>query len=152
MKEIKNFRQKLIAAASEAVGTWYKWGGQSLIEGFDCSGFIIHCLRRAGVDIIDMTAAELAEHFHHNKMIVGLVEPGDLLFYGESAVKITHVMMVYRIWKRNGSELPLMTIVGARGGDEKTKTIEDAYRNNALVDVVKGNYWQSNFQFARGVE
>jgi hypothetical protein len=128
------------------------WGGHTYGNGFDCSGFVLFCLADGGLALPDMTAQGLANHFHRNHKMIGAADPGDLLFYGDDADHIDHVMMVLDVWERNGSDWPLMVLVGARGGDDRVKTLDKAYAYGAMVDVVKGEYWRNRYQFILGID
>jgi cell wall-associated NlpC family hydrolase len=71
------------------IGTPYKWGGESLTSGIDCSAFVQKLFGKIGVDL-PRTAAEQAlvgtpvERFEH-------LQPGDrLYFWEERRKKIGH--------------------------------------------------------------
>jgi len=81
--------REVIELSKQFLGLPYSWGGTSTF-GFDCSGFTQMLCRRRGVVIprdADIQAAwQGAEAVDRNRL-----EPGDLLFFGES--KITHTGM-----------------------------------------------------------
>lgn len=145
-------RETFVDLLRSAVGSPYMWGGQSPETGFDCSGLVVWGLREAGWVIGDRDSAGLAREFHHNKKLIGLAEPGDLLFYGKTADAITHVMVVLLVWTRHTGDRPDMVLIGARGGDASISNRHHAYRRNAMVDVVRGTYWLSGYQFIRGID
>ncbi len=82
---------RLIATAERFLGVPYLWGGAS-VHGFDCSGFTqivfaqngIPLLRDASQQTREGVAVEIDDDFKN-------LQAGDLLFFGESAEKITHV-------------------------------------------------------------
>ena len=88
------WRVKLRDLLLSKVGeVWYVWGGQSLKnESLDCSGLVIEALKAVDVlpkDFMDMKASGLAKHF---STTVRNPKAGDLVFFGSSWQKVTHVM------------------------------------------------------------
>lgn len=138
-----NNRQRFVEKVRETIGSPYVWGGQSILSGFDCSGVVIWSFNQIGKPLQDMTAKGLFDHYHRCKKMINLAEPGDLMFYSSDNVTVDHVMIVNRVWVR--SDWPVMTLIGARGGDDKCNTPMISYLEGAMVDVVKGEYWKSNF-------
>ena len=106
------------------LGTFYKWGGDDP-SGFDCSGLVIEILKSVGIlpRKGDWTATKLYWYFS-NKMTT---EPsmGCLVFWHDGRNNIIHVEFMMN------SELSL----GASGGGSKTKTIEDAIKQNAFIKI-----------------
>jgi len=77
--------------AREFLGVTYTWGGVSSI-GFDCSGFTQMLERQRGIVMprdADLQAAWSGVAAVERKDL----KPGDLLFFGGSAAKITHTGM-----------------------------------------------------------
>lgn len=85
--EYANIRQELIDYAQQFVGNPYVWGGTSLTNGADCSGFVMSVYQHFGYDLprTSREQAAGAEAISEEEM-----QPGDLLFYGGSS-SINHV-------------------------------------------------------------
>ena len=66
----------------------YTWGGSSAL-GYDCSGFTQMLCRRGGVNI-PRDAQPQADWEGMTKVARSELQPGDLLYFGDSADKITH--------------------------------------------------------------
>lgn len=121
-----------IQAARSIIGSPYRWVANGP-DMFDCSGAQLYCLRAAGFDLPDMTAHDLAVHFKDKTIGLPDVKPGCLFFFGRP---VHHVMGCLTRWPDGH-----FILFGARGGDETTKDLEIAYLQDAMVDIVNGNYW-----------
>jgi len=101
----------------------YLWGGDDPLAGFDCSGFVIECLKSAGVlpRAGDWTAEQLFSMFKANPLSK---EPyaGCLVFWENP---IAHVELC----------LDETFSIGASGGGSETKTEADAIKENAYVKI-----------------
>ena len=64
--------------ALEAVGIPYRWGGESLASGFDCSGLVRWAYGRVGIDLPHSSYALYGEG---RRVSYSRLEPGDLLFF-----------------------------------------------------------------------
>lgn len=82
-------RSQIVAYAKQFVGNRYIWGGNSLTNGTDCSGFVHLIYRNFGYSI-----ARQSTSLSHNgtRINPSNVRPGDLLFYGNGN-SINHVAM-----------------------------------------------------------
>ena len=77
--------------ARRFLGITYTWGGVSSF-GFDCSGFTQMLVRQRGIEMprdADLQAAWIGVTSVDRKDL----QPGDLLFFGSSASRITHTGM-----------------------------------------------------------
>jgi gamma-D-glutamyl-L-lysine dipeptidyl-peptidase len=80
-----------IALARRFLGVTYLWGGVSSF-GIDCSGFTQLLLRARGI-VMPRDAHDQAAWTRAQAVETASLEPGDLLFFGESMEKITHTGM-----------------------------------------------------------
>jgi hypothetical protein len=136
-----SMRSDFLFQCRARLGYWYRIGGQSFEEGFDCSGFVIASMRAAGMPIMDQTALQLSATFADGEVPVAGSRAGCLYFYSSKGKKapIDHVMVELVRWP-NGH----CTLAGSRGGDFSTTTIERATKLRAMVDVCDGEYWRAN--------
>jgi len=74
--------------AERFVGIPYRWGGNNVVEGMDCSGFVRAVYHLCGLTI-PRTAAE--QYKAGRSLKRGDLEDGDLVFFGSSRGKISHV-------------------------------------------------------------
>jgi hypothetical protein len=110
------------------LGLPYVWGGDDAVAGFDCSGLMVHVLQATGVlpPVGDWSAEMLRKRF----LPTGAPIPGCLAFRMNAEGKAVHVEMVAHVLA-DGTVLT----IGASGGTSKTKTREDAIRDNAFVKM-----------------
>lgn len=83
-------RNEMVAYAKQFIGNKYVYGGTSLTNGADCSGFTMRVYEHFDITI-PRTAQEqynVSEKISRKELL-----PGDLLFYGSSTGNITHVTM-----------------------------------------------------------
>lgn len=67
----------IVKHAYSGVGTPYVWGGTSPTSGWDCSGFVQHVYKKAGISIPRNTSAILASNKFKR---TSSPKPGDLVF------------------------------------------------------------------------
>lgn len=82
---------QVLELAHRFLGVTYTWGGVSSF-GFDCSGFTQMLVRQRGIEMprdADLQAAWSGVAPVNRKDL----QPGDLVFFGSSAAKITHTGM-----------------------------------------------------------
>lgn len=118
----------LVTSAMSLIGVPYRWGGQSVEDGFDCSGLIRHVFESAAGLILPRTAAEQARHQGMAKIDKSKLEPGDLVFFNTRRAKYSHV--------------------GIYVGEGK---FVHAPRRGATVrvDALDAKYWRTRFDGAR---
>ncbi len=82
------FRNSIVNFACKYVGNRYVWGGTSLTNGTDCSGFTLRVMERFGISL-PRTSREQAKV--GTKVTSANMKPGDLVFYANSSGTINHV-------------------------------------------------------------
>lgn len=75
----KTKREEIADFALQFVGNPYVWGGTSLTDGADCSGFVLAVLNEFGYSIPRVAADQFSAS---TKKDLTDLEPGDLVFYG----------------------------------------------------------------------
>lgn len=70
--------ERAVKAALGTVGTPYRWGGESPVTGFDCSGLVRWAYGRVGVDLPHNSYALYDEG---RRVREARMEPGDILFF-----------------------------------------------------------------------
>jgi cell wall-associated NlpC family hydrolase len=86
---VSDVRADVVSYALQFVGNRYVWGGTSLTNGVDCSGFTMQILAKYGISLPHSSAAQPA---YGTKISASAAQPGDLFFYG-SGSQINHVGM-----------------------------------------------------------
>jgi len=108
--------------AERFVGIPYRWGGDNVVEGMDCSGFVRAVFNLCGVNIPRTSAEQFRTG---DRVAKEELKDGDLVFFGASADKINHV----GIYVGNGR-----FVHAPRRGDEiKVSAIEEKYFNERFV-------------------
>lgn len=82
-------RNSVLEFASQFVGNPYVWGGTSLTQGADCSGFVQSIYREFGYSLPRVAAAQAHCGM---KIPVEDAQPGDLVFYAKNG-EIYHVVI-----------------------------------------------------------
>lgn len=80
-------RQEIVDFALQFEGNPYVYGGTSLTNGADCSGFVMSVFKEFGYELPRVAAAQYEAS---DKKDVSQLEPGDLVFYGSG---ISHVAL-----------------------------------------------------------
>jgi cell wall-associated NlpC family hydrolase len=127
---ISQKRKQIIAFAKDQVGADYKYAGQSPSTGFDCSGFTCYVLKEYKVKVSPASAVQAKEG---KSVSLDRVQPGDLVFFGDSG-KVTHVAMVV---KRNKDGITCVHSTTSRGV--------------IVENVSTSTYWKPKILFARDV-
>ena len=87
-------RQEVATYALNFVGNPYKWGGTSLTNGADCSGFVQSIYKQFGYQI-PRTSKEQSKGAGYTNVTPDLdhLLPGDLIFYTDKKGVVDHVAM-----------------------------------------------------------
>jgi len=84
-----DLRDKIIRTADSFIGVPYRWGGESVDEGFDCSGFTMTVYRLNGLELPRSSQAQWQAGVRVDK---NRLNKGDLVFFHTAGSgKITHV-------------------------------------------------------------
>ena len=125
-------RDQFVRDAYQFVGVPYRYGGNDLTIGVDCSGFVNGVLRRFNlVPDLDHNCAMLYDYFtgatEENAIDcrTQYLAPGNLLFFkGRGG---WHIAIYIGIVK------DVETMIEAAGGTSKTATLADALNRDACV-------------------
>jgi len=82
-----SIRNKIVEYALQFVGNPYVWGGTSLTQGADCSGFTQSVFRDNGISI---PRTSRTQAISGSRISVDNLQPGDLIFYDRNGT-INHV-------------------------------------------------------------
>lgn len=74
-------RSQLVNYALQFVGNRYVWGGTSLTNGVDCSGFTMRVMEKFGVSLPHYSGSQAQMG---KKVTSATMKPGDLIFYAGS--------------------------------------------------------------------
>ena len=81
-------RNQLVKAAHSYKGVPYKWGGNSVKSGFDCSGLTRAVYRLNGLDLPRVSR----DQYRSGKSVkISKLQKGDLVFFMTSGSRINHV-------------------------------------------------------------
>ena len=83
-------RSQIVNYAIQFVGNPYVWGGTSLTNGVDCSGFTMKVMQKFGVSLPHYSGSQAKMG---KKVTSGNMKPGDLIFYAGSNGRINHVAL-----------------------------------------------------------
>ena len=122
-------RSEALLQALLALGVDYRYGGNSPVTGFDCSGLVAHIYREAwGIRLPHSTLAQ-----SESGVPVSLAElrPGDLVFYDTQKRPFSHV----GIYMGNGQ------FVHAPKSGARVR-----------VESINASYWSTRFSGARRIE
>lgn len=92
--EAAKLRQEVASYALNFVGNPYKWGGTSLTNGADCSGFVQSIYKQFGYEIprVSKDQAKTAGYCNVKPDLEHLL-PGDLIFYTDKRGVVNHVAL-----------------------------------------------------------
>lgn len=86
---ISDVRVDMVQYACQFIGNRYVWGGTSLTNGVDCSGFTMRIYEKYGIYLPHSSSAQAG---YGTRVSASEAKPGDLFFYG-SGRSISHVAM-----------------------------------------------------------
>jgi len=121
----------IVAMAMQYLGIYYRWAGNEPMSGLDCSGLVIRVLKDARImneDEMDRTANGVYYYLlgkHDQFQTPNKIEAGDILFFGKSVDRITHVAIA--------ADNQLMIHAGS--GDSSVHTFDDAQKRDARVKI-----------------
>ena len=102
---VSDVRASVVSYALQFVGNRYVWGGTSLENGVDCSGFTMRILGKYGISLPHSSKAQPS---YGTKISASEAKPGDLFFYGSGrsisdvAIYIGNGQIVHASNKRDG--------------------------------------------------
>ena len=102
--------------AERFVGIPYRWGGENVVDGMDCSGFVRAVYNLCGISIPRTSR----EQFTAGEAVIKSdLRDGDLVFFGSSDDKINHV----GIYVGNGK----FVHAPRRGEEIKVTNVDESY-------------------------
>lgn len=87
---VSDVRVDMVEYAKQFLGNPYVWGGTSLTNGTDCSGFTQSIYKKYGISISRTSRSQANDG---TKISMDEAKPGDLIFYSNSGGTINHVAM-----------------------------------------------------------
>ena len=121
--------QEVLINALSLTGIQYKYGGNSPVTGFDCSGFVRYVFRNAANLSLPPTARAIAQIGKSVKK--DELQPGDLVFFNTLKSAFSHV--------------------GIYLGDNKF--IHAPSKGKAVqVESMQNSYWSSRFEGAQRLD
>ena len=88
-KKEQSLRSQIVNYAMQFLGNRYVWGGESLTNGVDCSGFTMKVYEHFGIYMSHYTGSQAQEG---KKISFSNLKKGDLIFYAKNGT-INHVAM-----------------------------------------------------------
>jgi cell wall-associated NlpC family hydrolase len=81
-------RRELVRTAERFIGVPYKWGGETSVDGFDCSGLTMTVYRLNGLNLPRTSADQWGAG---RPIDTGELVEGDLVFFGTRGGRVSHV-------------------------------------------------------------
>jgi hypothetical protein len=108
--------------AERFVGIPYRWGGENVVDGMDCSGFVRAVYNLCGLNI-PRTSRE--QYRAGESVAKGDLQDGDLVFFGSSESSINHV----GIYVGNGR----FVHAPRRGEEIRVASVDESYFEKRYV-------------------
>lgn len=89
-QDVSDLRVDIAEYAKQFLGNAYVYGGSSLTNGTDCSGFTMSIYKHFGIKLSHSASAQSGEG---TKISASELQPGDLVFYADSSGHINHVAL-----------------------------------------------------------
>ncbi|MCR5098595.1 MAG: C40 family peptidase [Lachnospiraceae bacterium] len=87
---VSDVRVALVNNALQYVGNRYVWGGTSLTNGVDCSGFTMRIYQQYGIYLPHSSRAQAG---YGRTISASQAQPGDLFFYGSGGISHVAIYM-----------------------------------------------------------
>lgn len=88
-KTLVDAPQRMIQYATTMLGTPYKWGGNTVESGLDCSGFVREVVQSTTGKLLPRTAREMSRQ--GTQVAYTEMKPGDLVFFNTRRRPFSHV-------------------------------------------------------------
>lgn len=121
-KDTKDMGAIAARTAERFVGIPYRWGGDNVVDGMDCSGFVRAVYNLCGLSIPRTSRDQFkaGDNVHRSDL-----KDGDLVFFGSSADRINHV----GIYVGNGK----FVHAPRRGEEIKITAVTESYFEKRFV-------------------
>jgi cell wall-associated NlpC family hydrolase len=122
VKDTKDMGAIAARTAERFVGIPYRWGGENVVDGMDCSGFVRAVYNLCGLSIprTSRDQYKAGDSVHKDEL-----HDGDLVFFGASSDKINHV----GIYVGNGK----FVHAPRRGEEIKVSSVSENYFEKRFV-------------------
>lgn len=90
---VSSLRSRIAQEAKKHIGLRYVWGGNSLVTGADCSGFVLAVYRECGVSTKSLPRRSRDLAVSGKSVSRSNIKPGDMVFYGNSRGTVDHVAL-----------------------------------------------------------
>ncbi|WP_408004938.1 C40 family peptidase [Pseudomonas triclosanedens] len=87
-------RQRIVQRARELIGQPYRWGGESLATGFDCSGLLVYLFRSEANLTLPRTTASMIQQ-RELEVARSDLQPGDAVFFNRNGSGNTRHVGLY---------------------------------------------------------
>jgi cell wall-associated NlpC family hydrolase len=91
VQRVRDSASELVMVAMNFLGVVYRHGGNSVEQGFDCSGFTRYIFERSLGLVLPRRAEQQAEHVALQAVQQAELKPGDLVFFNTMKRAFSHV-------------------------------------------------------------